>query len=46
MEKEQGRPSLIHEDKMKAVIHGSIAEQQGTELSSQITAKTDITREH
>ena len=40
MEKEQGRPPLIHGDKMKAVIYGSmarichIAEQQGTELSS------------
>ena len=40
MEKEQGGSPLIHRDKMKAVIHGSmarichIAEQQGTELSS------------
>lgn len=45
MEKKQGGPPLIHGDKMKAVIYGSIAEQQGTELSAQITAKTDITRE-
>ena len=51
MEKEQGGPLLIHGDKLKAAICGSMAricnteEQQGTELSSRITRKTVITRE-
>lgn len=51
MEKEQGGPLLIHGDKLKAAICGSMAricntaEQQGTELSSLITRKTVITRE-
>lgn len=40
MEKPQGGPPLIHGDKLKAAIRGSMArichtaEQQGTELSS------------
>lgn len=51
MEKEQGGPPLIHGDKLKAAIRGSMArichtaEQQGAELSSRITGKTVITRE-